>query len=457
MDTSIVILAAGQGTRMRSNLPKVLHPLAGRPLLAHVVDTAKSLRPRAIHVVYGHGGDAVRETLAHAPVHWVEQAEQLGTGHAVAQALPQIPDADRVLILYGDVPLIEAATLRRLADAAADGLALLTAELDDPSGYGRILRDGRGDITGIVEHRDADEIRRRINEINTGFMACNAARLRAWLAKLTNANAKREYYLTDIVALAVADGVAVTGCRAPVAAEILGVNDRAQLAVLERLYQRRQAEALMREGATLADPGRIDVRGRVTTGRDCFIDVNVIFEGDVTLGEAVRVGPNCVLRNVTAGDGAEIRANSLIDEARIGSGAVIGPFARIRPETEIGDRAHIGNFVEVKKSTIGAGSKVNHLSYIGDTLMGAGVNIGAGTITCNYDGADKHQTRIGNDVFIGSDSQLIAPVCVGEGATVGAGTTVTRDVPPGQLAVSRVAQANRTGWKRPVKKKPGGQ
>jgi len=454
METSIIILAAGQGTRMRSNLPKVLHPLAGRPLLRHVIDTALALRPRAVQIVVGHAADAVRATFADEAVQWVEQAEQLGTGHAVAQALPAIPDGDRVLILYGDVPLIEAATLRRLLDAAGDGLALLTAELDDATGYGRILRDAHGAITGIVEHNDADEAQRRINEINTGFMACTAARLRGWLARLNNANAKGEYYLTDIVAMAVAEGVVPAGCRAVVEAEVLGVNDRAQLAALERICQRRLADALMRDGATLADPARVDVRGRVTTGRDCFIDVNVLFEGEVTLGEGVTIGPGCILRDVRVGDGVEIRAHCLLDSARIGAGAVIGPFARIRPETEIGDGVHIGNFVEVKKSSIGRGSKVNHLSYIGDTTMGAGVNVGAGTITCNYDGANKHPTHIADDVFIGSDTQLIAPVKVGVGATIGAGTTVTRDVPAGELAVSRVPQVNRGGWKRPVKRKP---
>jgi bifunctional UDP-N-acetylglucosamine pyrophosphorylase/glucosamine-1-phosphate N-acetyltransferase len=453
MALDIVILAAGQGTRMRSNLPKVLHALGGRPLLQHVIDTARSLQADAVHVVHGHGGDRVSRTLAHEPVHWVEQAEQLGTGHAVAQALPDIRDSATVLILYGDVPMIGAATLEPLVRAAnAGALALLTAVLDDPAGYGRILRDADGRITGIVEHNDADAAQQAITEINTGFMACNAGLLRGWLAKLGNANAKGEYYLTDIVAMAVADGVDVSGRSVQDAMEVLGVNDRAQLATLERLYQRRQADALMRGGATLADPARVDVRGSLTTGRDCYIDVNVVFEGEVTLGEGVRIGPNCVLKDVQAGEGVAIFANTLIDSARIGAGARIGPFARIRPDTDIGERAHVGNFVEVKKSVIGAGSKANHLSYIGDTLMGAGVNVGAGTITCNYDGANKHQTRIEDGVFIGSDTQLVAPVCVGEGATIGAGTTVTRDVPPGELAVSRVEQRNRRGWKRPVKK-----
>jgi len=455
MKLSVVILAAGQGTRMRSVLPKVLHPLGGSPLLAHVIDTARELKPASIHVVYGHGGDQVREALADAPVEWVEQADQLGTGHAVDQVMPRIADDCVVLVLYGDVPLVTAATLAPMVDQAGRGkLSVLTAKLDNPAGYGRIIRSANGRLVDIVEQKDAGDEQLRIREINTGFLAAPAGLLRGWLQKLDNRNAQGEYYLTDIVGMAVDDDVPVESVTAADTDEILGVNDRVQLAHLERVYQRRLAAALMRAGVSLADPARFDQRGELEAGSDCFIDVNVVFEGKVRLGERVKIGPNCFIRNATLGDDVEVFANTVIDDARIGSACRIGPFARLRPETELDERVHVGNFVEVKKSRVAAGSKINHLSYIGDTRMGAGVNIGAGTITCNYDGANKHVTDIGNDVFVGSDTQLVAPVKVGDGATIGAGTTVTRDVPAGQLTLSRCPQKSIEGWSRPVKKKP---
>ena len=455
MKLRIVILAAGQGTRMRSVVPKVLHLLGGKPLLAHVIDAARQLKPESIHVVYGHGGDQVREALAEAPVEWVEQAEQLGTGHAVDQVMPLIGDDGVVLVLYGDVPLITPATLMRMVEQAGrDTLAVLTAKLDNPFGYGRIVRGANGKLVDIVEQKDASEEQLRVSEVNTGFLAVPAVLLRDWLTRLDNRNAQGEYYLTDIVAMAVDDSVDVDSIRAGNIDEILGVNDRVQLAHLERVYQRRQAEALMRSGVTLADPARFDLRGELAAGNDSFIDINVVFEGRVTLGARVRIGPNCIIRNASLGDDVEVLANSVIDDAAIGHACRIGPFARIRPETELGEGVHVGNFVELKKSRVAAGSKINHLSYIGDTHMGSGVNVGAGTITCNYDGANKHLTEIGNDVFIGSDTQLVAPVKVGDGATIGAGTTITRDVPPDRLTLSRSPQKTIEGWQRPVKKKP---
>jgi bifunctional UDP-N-acetylglucosamine pyrophosphorylase/glucosamine-1-phosphate N-acetyltransferase len=453
MSISVVILAAGQGTRMRSALPKVLHPLGGVPLLLHVIRTARQLDPVGIHVVYGHGGEQVRAVFAGENVDWVLQDRQLGTGHAVEQAMARVSDADTVLVLYGDVPLIRAATLSALVETAAHGaLAVLTAVLEDPRGYGRMLRDNGGNLVGIVEQQDANPAQLKIREINTGFLAAPADRLRTWLGQLDNANTQGEYYLTDVVALAAAAGAAVATASATDTLEILGVNDRAQLSVLERAYQRDQAQRLMHNGVTVADPARLDVRGALQAGWDCELDVNVVFEGDVRLGERVRVGPNCVIRNATISDDVEILANCVIEDCAIGSGSRIGPFARIRPESELAERVHIGNFVEIKKSRIAAGSKINHLSYIGDTRMGSGVNVGAGTIVCNYDGANKHLTEIGNDVFIGSDTQLVAPVKVGDGATIGAGSTITREVPPGELALSRCPQQTRPGWKRPLKK-----
>ncbi len=440
---------------MRSAVPKVLHLLGGKPLLAHVIGAAVQLRPDSIHVVYGHGGDQVCEALAEAPVEWVEQAEQLGTGHAVDQVMPRIGDDCVVLVLYGDVPLITPVTLALMVEQAQQHkLAVLTAKLDNPFGYGRIVRGANGKLVDIVEQKDASDEQLRISEVNTGFLAAPSALLRDWLTRLDNRNAQGEYYLTDIVAMAVDDGVEVESTRAENVDEILGVNDRVQLAHLERVYQRRQAEALMRAGVTLADPARFDLRGELTAGNDSFIDINVLFEGTVRLGVRVRIGPNCVIKDAALGDDVEVLANSVIDDARIGRGSRIGPFARIRPATELGEQVHVGNFVEVKKSRVADRSKINHLSYIGDTHMGSGVNVGAGTITCNYDGANKHLTEIGDDVFVGSGTQLVAPVKVGDGATIGAGTTITRDVPPGQLALSRSPQKMIEGWTRPVKKKP---
>jgi len=454
MDLSIIILAAGQGTRMRSDLPKVLHTLGGQPLLAHALDTAHRLEAAAIHVVIGHGADRVREAFARAGVHWVIQERQLGTGHAVAQVLPDVPDSRTVLVMYGDVPLITPATLEKLVGIAAQGeLAVLTAALDDPTGYGRILQDTGGNIRGIVEEKDATVEQRRLREINSGFLAAPAGRLRAWVQSLDNSNAQGEFYLTDVVALAVRDGVAVRGVHAADPHEILGVNDRAQLAALERCFQQRQASECLRAGVTLIDPARFDLRGRLTAGQDVVIDVNAVLEGTVRLGNRVTVGPNVVMRNTTVGDDVIILANCVIEDALIGDGARIGPFARIRPETVLAAGSHIGNFVEIKKSQVGEGSKINHLSYIGDASVGCNVNIGAGTITCNYDGAYKHRTVIGDNVFIGSDTQLVAPVEVGDGATIGAGSTITRDAPAGELTLSRAPQQSRPGWKRPVKRK----
>jgi bifunctional UDP-N-acetylglucosamine pyrophosphorylase/glucosamine-1-phosphate N-acetyltransferase len=453
MDLSIIVLAAGQGTRMRSGLPKVLHPLAGRPLLAHALDTAQRLEATAIHVVIGHGAEQVRQAFDQTGVRWVIQEHQLGTGHAVAQVLPGVPDSHNVLVMYGDVPLITPATLENLLGVVAQGgLAVLTAELDDPSGYGRILRDADGNIHAIVEEKDATAEQRRIREINSGVLAAPAGRLHPWVQALDNRNAKGEFYLTDVVAQGVRDGVAVRAVCAPDPNEIRGVNDRAQLAALERCFQRRQAQACMQAGLTLIDPARFDLRGQLTAGQDVVIDVNAVLEGTIRLGNRVTVGPNVVLRNTTVGNDVTILANCVIEEAMIGDGARIGPFTRIRPETVLGARSQIGNFVEIKKSQIGEGSKINHLSYIGDTSVGSKVNIGAGTITCNYDGANKYRTVIGDGVFIGSDTQLVAPVEIGEGAFIGAGSTITHDAPAGELTFSRAPQQTRPGWKRPVKK-----
>lgn len=454
MKLSVVILAAGQGTRMRSKLPKVLHAIGGQPMLAHVVRTARSLAPDAMHVVYGHGGEQVRAALSELPVQWVQQQQQLGTGHAVAQALPDIAAEQTVLVLYGDVPLTRADTLQRLLAAAEGGaLGLLTAHLDDPTGYGRIIRDAQGDVIAIVEHKDASDAQRRINEINTGMLAVSAARLRQWVASLDNKNSQGEFYLTDVIAMAVRDGVTVNTVHPAAIAEIMGINNKSQLAELERIHQLQQAEALMTQGVTLRDPARFDVRGELSVGRDVVIDVNVVCEGKVIIGDDVSIGPNCYLRDVSIADGVVVQANCVIEEAVIGAGSRIGPFARIRPGTVLADDVHVGNFVEIKKAEIGQGSKVNHLSYVGDAIIGKRVNVGAGTITCNYDGANKHQTVIEDDVFVGSDTQLIAPVTVGAGATIGAGSTISKDAPPGELTLSRAPQQTRKGWKRPVKKK----
>jgi bifunctional UDP-N-acetylglucosamine pyrophosphorylase/glucosamine-1-phosphate N-acetyltransferase len=444
----VVILAAGQGKRMHSDLPKVAHPLAGRPLLAHVIDAARDLSPQRLCIVVGHGAQAVRERVPASGAAWALQEEQLGTGHAVMQALPSLDAGGTVLVLYGDVPLISPATLRSLVDASAGGkLAILTQEIEDPKGYGRIVRDASGRVSRIVEEKDASAAERAIREVNTGIVAAPRERLEKWLGRLSNDNAQGEYYLTDIVAAAVADGVPVEVRQPAAAHECLGVNSKSDLAALERRFQMNKAASLLESGVTLADPSRIDIRGELACGRDVAIDVNCVFEGRVSLGDGVRIGPNCVLRDVTVGPGTEIKPFSLLEEAKIGSNARIGPYARIRPGTELGDDVHIGNFVEVKASRIAARSKANHLAYVGDD-----VNIGAGTITCNYDGANKHRTVIEDDVHIGSDVQLVAPVTVGKGATIGAGATITKDVPPGGLTLTEKKQISKPGWQRPRKK-----
>ena len=449
---NIVILAAGMGKRMRSDLPKVLHPLAGKPLLGHVLDTARALQPARIVVVYGHGGELVPSRYPDADLTWALQEPQRGTGHAVMQAVEHLDDRQPTLVLYGDVPMIRAATLQRLAGAAGEhALAILTVELDDPTGYGRIVRTG-GRIARIVEHKDATPEERAIGEVNTGIMVVPTPALRRWLTLLSADNAQGEYYLTDIVAHAVSDGVPVVSAAPAAVWETLGVNSKLQLAELERCHQRNQAEALMEAGVTLADPARLDVRGSLQCGRDVSIDINCVFEGAVVLGDGVAVGPSCVLRDVVVGAGVRIEAFSHLDGARIGVAARVGPYARLRPGTELADDVHVGNFVEVKNSVVGHGSKANHLAYVGDATIGARVNVGAGTITCNYDGVNKHRTIIEDDAFIGSDTQLVAPVRVGAGATLGAGTTLTRDAPAGQLTVSRAKQLSIAGWKRPVKK-----
>ena len=453
MPLSVVVLAAGQGKRMRSALPKVLQPLAGRPLLGHVLDLARELGAAGIYVVYGHGGDAVKARFADADLTWAEQAEQLGTGHAVKQALPAVPADHDVLVLCGDVPLTRAQTLKGLLAAAAQTeLAVLTATVDKPHGYGRIVRNEAGSVQRIVEHKDASEAELRICEINTGIVVGKAGKLSGWLDRLRNDNAQGEYYLTDIVALAAADGVAVAGHVLEDIDEAMGINDRPQLAEAERKLQRRIAEHLMRDGAALADPARIDVRGHLGVGADVFIDVNAVFEGEVQLAAGCRIGPNCVIRDSRLGPGTQVFANSVIEEARTGANCSIGPFARVRPGSQFADNVKIGNFVETKKAVIAAGSKVNHLSYVGDSEIGSNVNIGAGTITCNYDGANKYLTKIGNDVFVGSGVNLVAPVEIGDGATIGAGSTVNRNAPAGELTIARTRQTSIAGWQRPKKK-----
>jgi len=452
MSLDIVILAAGQGTRMRSALPKVLHPVADKPMLGHVIDTARSLQPSSILVVIGHGADKVRERLAATDLNFVIQAEQLGTGHAVAQALPQL-SADTVLILYGDVPLIEPATLQRLLGLVNDNqLGLLTVELADPAGYGRIVRDEQGVVQAIVEHKDASAAQRQIGEGNTGILAVPGKRLADWLGRLSNSNAQGEYYLTDVIAMAVADGLVVATERASDEMEVLGANDRIQLAQLERHYQYRAGRQLMAQGVTLIDPARFDVRGEVSVGRDVTIDINVILEGRVVIEDDVQIGPNCVIKDSVLRKGAIVKANSHLDGAEMGEGADCGPFARLRPGTKLGAKAHVGNFVELKNAVLGEGAKAGHLSYLGDAEIGARTNIGAGTITCNYDGANKFRTVMGEDVFIGSNNALVAPVNLGDRVTTGAGSVVTSDVPADTLAVGRAKQRNIEGWKRPTKK-----
>ncbi|MCB1888517.1 MAG: bifunctional UDP-N-acetylglucosamine diphosphorylase/glucosamine-1-phosphate N-acetyltransferase GlmU [Rhodocyclaceae bacterium] len=449
----VIVLAAGKGTRMNSALPKVLQPLAGRPMLSHVLETARGLGASRICVVYGHGGEQVRERMAAPDVAWALQEPQLGTGHAVQQALPHLEAEGQALVLYGDVPLIGADTLKRLVEAAGtDRLALLTVELDDPTGYGRILRDAAGQVSRIVEQKDATEAEREVCEVNTGILVAPLARLRDWLSRLSNDNAQGEYYLTDIIGMAVSEGVPVVAENPDTVAETLGVNNKAQLAELERLHQRMIADRLMAAGATLIDPARIDVRGSLECGRDVEIDVNCVFEGQVALGDGVRIGANCVVRNARIGAGTRLAPFSHVEDTVMGEGCVIGPYARTRPGTELADDVHLGNFVEVKNSKVASHSKANHLAYVGDADVGERVNIGAGTITCNYDGANKFRTIIEDDVFIGSDTQLVAPVRVGKGATLGAGTTLSKDAPAGQLTVSRARQTTIPGWKRPVKK-----
>ena len=450
----LVILAAGAGKRMYSDLPKVLHLLGGRPLLAHVLAAAQGVNPETIHIVYGHGGQQVRDAFATAPVRWVEQAQQLGTGHAVAQALPAIPDDATVMVLYGDVPLLQAQTLRALLHLIKHPhqLALLTVKLRTPAGYGRIVRDDLGQVLCIVEEKDATPAERAISEVNTGILAAPASALKSWVARLSNTNAQGEYYLTDIIALAKSEDYEINTLIAPDHQEVTGVNDRLQLAELERTYQSRQARALLRKGVGLADPDRLDIRGELETGYDVFLDINVICSGRVVLGDGVRVGAGCILHNVVLGPGVEVLPYSALDGVEAGAGCRIGPYARLRPGTVLAAQVHIGNFVELKNSQVDNSSKINHLSYIGDTTVGAQVNIGAGTITCNYDGVHKHHTIIEDRAFIGSNTQLVAPVTVGAGATIGAGSTLTHDAPAEQLTLARARQVTLPHWRRPSKR-----
>jgi len=453
MSLDIVILAAGQGTRMRSALPKVLHPVAGDSMLGHVIHSARKLSPQRIHVVIGHGADVVQERLAADDLNFVMQEKQLGTGHAVAQALPELT-ADTVLILYGDVPLIEVETLQRLLKKVnAEQLGLLTVNLVDPTGYGRIVRDEDNRVCAIVEHKDATDAQKAITEGNTGILAVPGKRLADWLGRLSNNNAQGEYYLTDVIAMAVNDGLVVATEQPHDPMEVQGANDRKQLAELERHYQQREARRLMALGVTLRDPARFDVRGDVTVGRDVLIDINVILEGRVVIEDDVVIGPNCVIKDSTLRKGVVIKANSHLDGAIMGEGSDAGPFARLRPGSVLEAKAHVGNFVELKNAHLGEGVKAGHLTYLGDTVIGARTNIGAGTITVNYDGANKHKTQIGEDVFIGSNNSLIAPVTIGDGSNTAAGSTITQDVDKSQLAVGRARQRNIDGWKRPVKVK----
>ncbi len=454
MALSIVILAAGQGKRMKSDLPKVLQPLAGRPMLSHVIDCARTLGARAIQVVYGRGGEQVRALVTGETVQCVLQSEQLGTGHAVLQTMPAIPDDDLVLVLYGDVPLIRRATLERLISQAGEkSIALLSVVLDDPAGYGRIVRDTAGNVVRIVEQKDANRKELAIREVNTGLMAAPAHHLRHWLGALRNDNAQGEYYLTDVVVAAVRQGLKVHAVIAPTVAEVLGINDKVQLAEVEAAHRRERAQELMLAGVTVADPARLDVRGKAAVGSDVYLDVNVVLVGNVKLGNRVKIGPNCYIRDAEIGDDTELFPNCVIDTAVIGPGCRIGPFARLRPGTTLQREVHIGNFVEVKKSEIGAGSKANHLTYLGDAVVGEKVNVGAGTITCNYDGANKSVTVIGDGAFIGSGTMLVAPLQVGANATIGAGSTITREAPADKLTLERSQQVTVEGWQRPAKKR----
>jgi len=453
MNLEVIILAAGQGSRMQSDLPKVLHEVAGKPMLSHVLDTAVELGAFRLHVVVGHGSDQVQQALAGREVNWVQQQRQLGTGHAVLQALPDVARDSVVLVLYGDVPLITAASLIPLVEAATAGPVLLTAVLPDARGYGRIVRDGSGALQAVVEDRDASAEQALIREINTGVLAAPAAVLQDFLPRVGNSNSQGEYYLPDVLAMQVAEGGVVATCEARTAAEIEGVNDRLQLSRVERVWQQRTAENLMREGVGVADPARIDVRGSLSCGRNVFIDINAVFEGAVVLGDNVRVGPNCVLVDSVVGAGATIHAMSHLEQAEVGCDSSVGPYARLRPGTVMASGARVGNFVETKKATIGEGSKVNHLSYIGDCDMGAGVNIGAGTITCNYDGVNKFRTEIGDGVFVGSNSTLVAPVTIDGRGFVAAGSTITKKIAAEELAVGRGRQRNIQGWQRPQAQK----
>ncbi|KFZ30977.1 bifunctional N-acetylglucosamine-1-phosphate uridyltransferase/glucosamine-1-phosphate acetyltransferase [Pseudidiomarina salinarum] len=453
MSLSVVVLAAGKGTRMRSALPKVLHPIAHKPMVQHVIDTATELSPATTHVIYGHGGEALRNALTGQPLNFVEQAEQKGTGHAVQQVVPHLGDNEQVLILYGDVPLTRLSTLQKLIEAAnGTELALLTVTLPDPTGYGRIIRNEQGAVLGIVEQKDASLEQRQITEVNTGIMVAQSAALKRWLANLSDDNAQGEYYLTDIVAMASEEGVKIATAQPAVINEVEGANNRVQLATLERAYQQRQAEHLMLNGATLMDPARIDVRGEVQVGSDVVIDVNVIFEGQVELGDGVVIESNCILRNCRIGANSRVRSHTVIDDATLAENCSVGPFARLRPGADLAEGAQIGNFVEIKKTRMGKGSKASHLTYLGDAEIGEGVNIGAGTITCNYDGVNKHITRIDDGAFVGSNSSLVAPVRIGKSATVGAGSTVTKDIEDGELGIARGKQKNISGWQRPQRK-----
>jgi len=453
MSLSIVILAAGQGTRMYSDLPKVMHRLAGKTMLEHVYNSASLVNHRQVYVVYGYGGDQVKNAHPELDAEWIIQSEQLGTGHAVKQVLPHIPDADLLMILYGDIPMITAETLHKLQRAASESsFSLLTSYIDNPTGYGRIIRNDIGDVVRIVEEKDAEGEERSICEINTGMMVVKAEPLKRWINSLENKNAQKEYYLTDIIKMAVDEGITVNTINPDSAVEIRGINDRAQLAEIERYYQLIQAHQLMRRGVSIMDPSRFDLRGDVEIGQDIMIDINVLLEGRLKIGNNVTIGANCCIKGTIIGDSVEIKPNCVIENAIIGNGCRIGPFARIRPDTLLDENVHIGNFVEIKKSQIGKGTKINHLSYVGDSEIGNNVNIGAGTITCNYDGANKHKTIIEDDVFIGSDTQLVAPVTVGAGSTIAAGTTITKDVKNGVLAIGRVEQKTVMKWKRPTKK-----
>lgn len=452
MTTDIVILAAGQGTRMKSALPKVLHKLGGKPLLQHVVDSARTIADAKITVVAGHGMEQVAEAIYGEDISYIEQAQQLGTGHAVAQAVPQLRDGGKTLVLYGDVPLIQPQTLTALLEAAGENsLGLLTVNLENPTGYGRIIRNADGHATAIVEQKDANEAQQKITEVNTGVLAVATEQLKQWLPKIGNDNAQGEYYLTDLIAIAYSAGVAIETRQPVCPEEVQGINDRIQLAALERYLQQSRAVDLMRQGITLADPGRFDCRGTLRVGSDSFIDINCLFEGEVELGSNVVIGANCVIKDSRIADNVEIKPNSILEQAIVGEGAVIGPFARLRPGTELAANTKVGNFVETKKALVGEGSKINHLSYVGDAILGRDVNVGAGTITCNYDGVNKHLTEINDGAFIGSNTALIAPVKVGKGATVGAGSAISKNVADSELALTRATQVALKDWPRPKK------